>query len=216
MAFLRSTPPSEGEPQIGSKTHYLRPPVMGDYLYWGRLRDESREFLRPWEPIWPADDLTRAAFRRRLRRYSREWRDGRSLPLFLFSAETDQLLGGITLSNIRRGVSQAGTIGYWMGARFAGKGHMSAAVRLLLPYCFDTLGLHRIEAACLPCNGPSIHLLEKVGFQREGYARNYLLINGTWQDHILFACLQDDFQKASWTASESGPQSVGGKLKEIL
>ncbi|MBO0345901.1 GNAT family N-acetyltransferase [Roseibium sp. CAU 1637] len=185
---------------------------MGDFPIWCKLREESREFLRPWEPIWPADDLTRAAFRRRLRRYDQEWRDGRTLPLFVFSAQTDQLLGGVTVSNIRRGVSQAATIGYWMGASHAGRGHMSAAMRLLLPYCFDTLRLHRVEAACLPSNGTSIHLLRKAGFQKEGYARNYLLINGAWQDHILFACLQDDHLKTIWESSHS----VGGKLKDIL
>ncbi|MFD1695273.1 GNAT family N-acetyltransferase [Roseibium aestuarii] len=212
MVFLRSFQPQEGEPRIASRTHYLRPPVMGDFPAWARLREDSRNFLQPWEPIWPADDLTRAAFRRRLRRYAEEWRDGRTLPLFLFQAGSDRLLGGLTVSNIRRGVSQAATLGYWMGAPNAGQGHMSAGVRLILPYCFDTLGLNRVEAACLPSNGPSIHLLEKAGFQREGYARNYLLINGLWQDHILFACQRQDHLDAL----SNRPYSVGGNLKDIL
>ena len=79
-----------------------------------------------------------------------------------------------------------------MGAPHAGRGYMTAAVRAVLPFVFDTLCLHRLEAACLPHNLPSIRLLERVGFQREGLARRYLCINGVWQDHLLFALLRDD------------------------
>jgi ribosomal-protein-alanine N-acetyltransferase len=102
------------------------------------------------------------------------------------------MVGGLTLANIRRGVAQAGSIGYWTGQPFAHQGYMSAAVRALIPFCFGSLRLHRLEAACIPTNKPSIALLEKTGFQREGYARGYLCINGTWQDHLLYARLKDD------------------------
>ena len=99
---------------------------------------------------------------------------------------------GLTLANIRRGVAQAGSIGYWVGAPFARKGYMTAAMRALVPFCFTTLRLHRLEAACIPSNTASVRLLEKTGFQREGYARRYLCINGEWQDHLLYARLKDD------------------------
>jgi ribosomal-protein-alanine N-acetyltransferase len=89
-------------------------------------------------------------------------------------------------------VTQSGVIGYWMGARYAGKGYMTAAVRAVIEYGFDTLQLNRIEAACLPHNAASVRLLEKVGFTREGYARKYLCIDGRWQDHILFGLVRDD------------------------
>ena len=69
---------------------------------------------------------------------------------------------------------------------------MTAAVRALVPSAFDALRLHRLEAACIPTNLASIRLLEKTGFRREGYARDYLCINGTWQDHLLYARLQSD------------------------
>lgn len=212
MSLLRSTIAPDTEPRIESDSHYLRPPVIADFRPWAELRAGSHEFLRPWEPIWPKDDLTKAGFRRRLRRYSKDRREGRSFPFLLFSARTDELLGGLTLSNVRRGVCQSVTLGYWMGENHAGKGHMSEAVRLALPYCYDVLGLHRVEAACLPSNEPSIRLLEKAGFRREGYARNYLLINGKWQDHLLFACLAEDHALA--TANK--PSASGGFLKEIL
>ncbi|MTI00576.1 GNAT family N-acetyltransferase [Roseibium sp. RKSG952] len=212
MSLLRSSIVPETEHRLEGQGIYLRYPTMNDFKAWSELRTESRRFLKPWEPLWPKDDLTKAGFRRRLRRYARDRRDGKCHPFLLFQAGTDDLLGGLTLSNVRRGVSQSVTLGYWMGADKAGKGFMSSAVSLVQPFCFDVLGLHRIEAACLPHNGPSLRLLEKAGFTREGYARNYLLINGYWQDHLLLACLAEDYA----AKIKPGPASVGGTLKEFL
>ncbi len=192
MAFLRSISTSNPNPTLRGEGVLLRTPVAADYAQWAQLRDESRGFLSPWEPIWPADDLTKLAFRRRLRRYQREIRDGTGYPFFIFSPDGDTLLGGLTLAQIQRGVTQSGVLGYWMGERHAGKGLMTAAVRAVATFSFDALHLHRIEAACLPHNVASIHLLEKVGFAREGYARKYLCIDGRWQDHILYGLVRDD------------------------
>lgn len=191
MSFLRSFS-EEHLPVVRGEGVWLRPPQGSDYEEWAALRARSRAFLKPWEPTWPEDDLTRAAFRRRLRRYDEERRLGTAHSFFLFLNDTQELAGGITISNIRRSVAQTGTVGYWMGESYHGKGHMTAAVRALIPYAFGTLRLRRLEAACLPTNGPSIHLLEKVGFSREGYAREYLCIDGVWQDHLLFALLRGD------------------------
>jgi ribosomal-protein-alanine N-acetyltransferase len=102
------------------------------------------------------------------------------------------LIGGLTLANIRRGVAQAGSIGYWMGAPYASRGYMTDAVRTLIPFAFGALRLHRLEAACIPTNTPSIRLLERLGFAREGLAREYLCINGVWEDHLLYALLASD------------------------
>ena len=170
----------------------MRPPVAGDFDAWARLRHESRDFLTPWEPTWPVDDLTRAAFRRRIRRYSEDQRSDLAYPFFIFRKSDQVLVGGLTLANIRRGCAQAGSLGYWMGAPHARQGYMTAAVRALLPFAFATLRLHRIEAACIPGNAASIRLLEKTGFRREGFARQYLCIDGVWQDHLLYARLKDD------------------------
>ncbi|MGH6725166.1 MAG: GNAT family N-acetyltransferase, partial [Pseudolabrys sp.] len=169
-----------------------RVPHSGDFTEWAALRDASRAFLVPWEPTWPADDLTRGAFRRRLKRYAEDVRSDLAYAFLIFRSDDNALVGGLTLANIRRGVAQAGSIGYWIGAPFARKGHMTAAMRALVPFCFTTLRLHRLEAACIPANTASVRLLEKTGFQREGYARRYLCINGVWQDHLLYARLQDD------------------------
>jgi ribosomal-protein-alanine N-acetyltransferase len=171
---------------------YLRPGEMRDHQQWADLRERSRRFLTPWEPVWPVDDLTRPAFRRRLRRQTEEIERDEAYPFFLFREEDHVLLGGLTLGQVRRGVAQAATLGYWMGAEYAGKGYMSAAVRAALVHAFGPMRLHRVEAACVPTNLASAKLLERCGFQREGYARAYLRINGAWQDHLLFAILSTD------------------------
>jgi ribosomal-protein-alanine N-acetyltransferase len=192
MAFLRSVPPAFVPAAIRGGRVVLRLPAMGDYAQWAQLRAESRDFLTRWEPIWPADDLTKVAFRRRIRRYLREVRSGSGYPFFVFSPDGETLYGGLTLSQVQRGVTQSASLGYWMGARHAGKGLMSAAVRAVLGFAFDGLHLNRVEAACLPTNAASIRLLEKVGFTREGYARRYLCIDGRWQDHLLYGMVRDD------------------------
>ncbi len=165
---------------------YLRAPRAADYAEWRDLRAASKGFLQPWEPTWPADDLTRTAFRRRLSAYARDRDLGVAYPFFVFRAADDALTGGITLSNVRRGVAQMGSIGYWCGRPFTRQGFTLAAVRAVCEFGFRTLGLHRLEAACIPENGPSRRLLAKAGFLEEGYAKAYLKINGVWRDHVLF------------------------------
>jgi [ribosomal protein S5]-alanine N-acetyltransferase len=192
MAFFRTVAFSEPSPAIEGDTVMLRVPQMGDHEEWAALRETSRDFLTPWEPTWPADDLTRGAFRRRLKRYSEDIRTDQSYALFIFRREDSALVGGLTLANIRRGVAQAASVGYWMGQPYVRRGYMTAAVRAMLPFAFNTLRLHRVEAACIPTNEASIRLLEICGFAREGYAREYLCINGIWQDHLLYARLRHD------------------------
>ena len=135
--------------------------------------------------------MTRTAFRRRLRRNLQEITNDEAYPFLIFR-DDDTLVGGLTLGQVKRGVAQSATLGYWMGVPYAGKGFMSRAVRAMTGYAFTSLHLHRIEAACLPHNEASIRLLERVGFKREGFARAYLRINGLWQDHLLYALLETD------------------------
>lgn len=180
-------------PVLNGQGVVLRPPRPSDYLAWASLREESRDYLQPWEPAWAEDDLTRAAFRRRLGVYAREMEQGTAWPLFVFDPADEALLGAITLSNIRRGVAETGTLGYWIGRPHAGRGVGTAAVRAMLAHAFGSLGLHRVEAACVPTNHASHRVLEKAGFRQEGVARAYLKINGRWADHLLFGVLQEEF-----------------------
>lgn len=189
MAFFRTVSFSEPLPIVEGDKVYLRAPQMSDYSEWTALREASRAFLTPWEPTWPVDDLSRSAFRRRLRRYAEDQRTDAAYAFFVFCRGDDALVGGLTLANVRRGVAQAGSLGYWIGEPFARRGLMSGAVQALVPFGFGALRLHRLEAACIPTNTASIRLLEKAGFVREGYAREYLCINGLWQDHLLFGCV---------------------------
>ena len=192
MALFRLGAPTENANFIRGAGVFLRPPEMRDHDSWARLREVSRSFLAPWEPTWPADDLTRGAFRLRVRRYNEEIERDEAYPFFVFREHDKALLGGLTLGQMRRGVAQAATLGYWMGEPHAGKGYMSEAVRVASSFAFATLRLHRLEATCLPENMASARLLERVGFQREGQARAYLRINGAWRDHLLFALLETD------------------------
>ena len=194
MALFRL--PSTSPPPLAPRGHglVLRAPVMADFPRWAELRDRSRQYLTPWEPIWPSDDLTRSGFRRRLRRYAEDIAGDRAYPFLVFRESDDAMIGGVTLANVRRGIVQAGTIGYWVGEPFAHRGYMTHALRALLPTLFGEINLHRVEAACIPTNAASVRVLEKCGFTREGLARRYLCINGAWQDHLLFGLLNDDFR----------------------
>ena len=164
----------------------LRPHRSADFVEWSSLREASRDFLQPWEPTWPADDLTRSAYRRRLAAYANDMDRGVAYPFLIFRRDDGVLLGGITLSNIRRGVAQMGSIGYWMGEAHARRGYTMDAVRTVTEFCFDRLRLHRVEAACIPTNDASRGVLRKAGFVEEGRAQAYLRIDGRWRDHLLF------------------------------
>ena len=180
--------------RLSCKRVYLRAPERGDWEAWAGLRAHSRQFLEPWEPSWPVDALSRLSFRSRIARYAEDWRTDQAYNFFIF-AQDDVLVGGIGLSNVRRGVSETASLGYWVGEPFARQGYMSGALPLVLEFSFGRLRLHRVEAACLPTNIPSRALLVRAGFHQEGYARQYLCIEGKWQDHLLFAILNADWQR---------------------
>lgn len=203
MAFLRSTRLEEDFEIIRGRAVLLRQPAAGDYAEWAELRARSRSHLTPWEPSWAQDDLSHGMYRRRLRAYAKDVREDSSYPYFIFDTSSGALVGGMTLSNVRRGSAQTASLGYWMGVTYAGRGYMREAVSTLLPVAFGTLRLHRIEAASMLNNTASIRVLEVCGFEREGIARSYLKINGRWEDHILYA------RVAGATSSEV-PHQGGG------
>jgi ribosomal-protein-alanine N-acetyltransferase len=168
----------------------LRMGESGDWRAWRQLRETSRAFLEPWEPIWPPNALTYLYFCRLMRRQWRDWRQGKAYNFLVFlrmgSGSSGVLAGGITLHDVQRGVAQKATLGYWIGEKFARQGLMTEAASLVCAFALEILKLHRIEANCLPHNEPSMHLLRHLGFTEEGYAKSYLCINGVWQDHVLW------------------------------
>lgn len=165
----------------------LRAASFEDHEAWAALRMTSRPHLTAWEPDWRDEEMTQKAFRNRVKAYWREMRRGNALPLFVFRKRDDTLVGGVSLTNIRLGASRSATIGYWIGSPFIRQGLTHAAVVAMLDHAFGAMQLNRIEAACQPENIASRQLLEKIGFQKEGVARDYLFINGAWRDHFLFA-----------------------------
>ncbi|MBL27330.1 MAG: 30S ribosomal protein S5 alanine N-acetyltransferase [Rhodospirillaceae bacterium] len=189
---------------IGGPTVYLRQPHRRDWRSWVALRSRSHAFLKPWEPTWPKDALTRKAFLRRLRAHALQSHSDAGYAFFVFRRNDDALLGGITVSNVRRGIAQSCSVGYWIGEPYARRGYMTEALASLLPFIFENLRLHRIEAAVLPENAASRALLKKVGFREEGYARQFLRINGEWQDHVLFGMLAGDPRPVVHTVIEGG------------
>ena len=170
----------------------LRLPEHRDFREWAKLRHQSRAFLSPWEPIWAADHLSRASFTNRVYWSQRAVKNGNAVPLFVFHKEAGQLVGAITLDNIRRGPSQVGTIGYWVGQQYARQGFMSEAIIAMVAHAFGALDLSRVESACLPDNLASRGVLEKAGFKYEGVAQSYIQIDGRWRNHVLYAALRGD------------------------
>jgi ribosomal-protein-alanine N-acetyltransferase len=170
----------------------LRLPTHSDHRAWATLREESRDFLTPWDPVWSPEALSRRAFTTRVYWASRAEAAGTAVPLFLVRRADSMLIGGVTLDNIRRGPAQAGTVGYWVGAPFARQGYMREALEALVHYAFAELDLSRLEAGCLPENRASRGVLEKTGFKYEGVAQSYLQINGRWRNHVLYANLRAD------------------------
>lgn len=180
------------KPKVETERMTLRLPMHTDYRDWSTLREESRAFLTPWEPSWSQDHLSRKAFANRVYWAARAEASGTALPFFLIRREDARVLGAITLDSIRRGPAQAGTLGYWIGARYARQGFMREAIRAVVHHAFTVLDLSRIEAACLPENVASRGALEKSGFKYEGVAQSYLQINGRWRNHVLYSNLRSD------------------------
>jgi len=170
----------------------LRPPAHSDFRTWASLRAESADFLKPWEPTWAPDHLTRKAFTNRVYWAQRSIAGGTALPLFLIRRDDSALVGAITLDHIKRGPAQSGITGYWTGEPYARQGYMREAIKAVVHHAFTVMDLSRIEAGCLPENKPSQRLLEQCGYKYEGVAQSYLQINGRWRNHVLYANLRHD------------------------
>ena len=172
---------------------FLRPPKRRDALKWQKLRMSSKSFLVPWEPSWDASSCTRRAYLRYFKNSNYLANMDRAYSFLIFKTDDKTLLGGINIGNVRRGVSQSASLGYWIGEKHSRNGYMKEALKLLIPSLFVDLRLNRIEAATLEENIASKNLLKKIGFKKEGVLRKYLKINGRWRDHILYGLLENDF-----------------------
>lgn len=193
MLFLDFSPRPPSVPAFVFGEVCLRAPGLTDFDQWADLRKRSREHLVLWEPAWREGELTRDAYRMRVRQQWRDIRRGAALPMLVFRQIDNALVGGVTLSNIRYGASRTAVVGYWTGAPYLRRGYARAALEAMLAHAFRSLSLNRVEAACQPGNVASVRLLESCRFTREGLARDYLKINGAWRDHSLYAITAGEF-----------------------
>ena len=159
--------------------------TLDDVPALAQLCRANRDFLAPWEPVRGDGYFTVDGQRDIVTRALAKYGEGTHLPLVICD-ESGQVAGRINLNGIVRGAFQCGTLGYWLGAEFNGRGLATAAVRDVIRLAFADLGLHRIEAGTLVHNIRSQRVLERSGFVRIGLAPAYLNIAGKWQDHILY------------------------------
>lgn len=168
----------------------LAHPRWADFESWVALRRENADYLKPWEPSVSTTDLNRHAYRGRLSRLKKLVQQDRAYPFHIFRG--DRLVGACNITHIERNTAQSARLGYWIGEAFTGRGFARASVQAATEFCFDGLGLHRVEAAVQAENLASIKVLEASGFSHEGTARGFLKIDGHWRDHEIYARLRSD------------------------
>lgn len=174
----------------------LRPIRYRDRREWSEVRSRNSEWLAPWEASNPVPGGGLPDYRQMVRSLKIQAAQGTSLP-FLITARTPGfrdpvIVGQLTVSSIVWGSAMMATLGYWVDKDRAGHGIAPTAVALVTDYCFQTLGLHRMEINIRPQNAPSLRVVEKLGFRDEGYRPRFLHINGEWADHRSFALTSEE------------------------
>lgn len=194
MTILRSYKYKKNSLELNGDNVLLRPPQYSDWIDWSKVREVNKLYLQPWEPLWSPGELERSSFVKRVRMFEKLSTNDEAYSFLIFKNENTEFIGELNISNIQRGIIQSCSIGYWIAKKYEGRGMMSESLELVKSFIFDHLKLHRIEAACLPHNSPSLKVLLKNGFKIEGTARKLLKINNKWQDHTLFSYLYEDYK----------------------
>lgn len=189
------------------KNHPLEPPQLSTHRLLVRLATKhdvreivryyrtNRAFLKPFEPMRSDDFFLEDFWQGQVERNLIEFNYNQSLRLFVFEQEKPEvIIGIINFTQFFRAPFHACTLGYSLAESKQGKGYMSEAVGLCIQYIFDELNFHRIAANYMPRNQRSGNLLKRLGFVVEGYARDYLLINGKWEDHLLTSLMNLHWQ----------------------
>ena len=195
MSFLNAYSLKKNLFEITGQKVLLRPPQYSDWRSWADERKKNELYLQPWEPLWSINELERSSFVKRVRMFERLSHNDQAYSFLIFKSDSGDFIGEVNISNVQRGIIQSCSIGYWIAKDCEGKGMMSESLELIKEFIFNELKLHRIEAVCLPYNKPSLKVLLKNGFIKEGTARKLLKINDKWQDHIVLSFIVDDFKK---------------------
>ena len=195
MSFLNAYSLKKNLFEITGQKVLLRPPQYSDWRSWADERKKNELYLQPWEPLWSINELERSSFVKRIRMFERLSHNDQAYSFLIFKSDKEDFIGEVNISNVQRGIIQSCSIGYWIAKDCEGKGIMSESLELIKEFIFNELKLHRIEAVCLPYNKPSLKVLLKNGFIKEGTARKLLKINDKWQDHTVLSFIVDDFKK---------------------
>ncbi|MAQ71880.1 MAG: 30S ribosomal protein S5 alanine N-acetyltransferase [Alphaproteobacteria bacterium] len=171
----------------------MRAPRKTDFKKWHDIRSANKEYLKPFEPEWSDNWNTRRVFSRRVNRQEKEWVNGLAYSFLLIEKGSQNIIGGININGINRGAAQFASLGYWISENMQGQGLMSEAMSAIIFFSFYILNLERLNAATLEKNEKSIQLLKSKGFEKEGFARQYVEIDGRRQDHILFGLNKTDY-----------------------
>lgn len=178
---------------LEGKNCYLRILTEEDAFRFTELLAANKKYWSVFEPRQEASFFTVTVQREKIKESLFQMRDRREYNFGIFDSNTSELIGHVSLYSIKRLPFSSGFIGYSIDERRIGKGIGTEAVRLATQFAFEKVALHRLEAYVSPRNGGSIKVLEKSDFKREGLLRKLLYINGVWEDHYLYACLESDF-----------------------
>lgn len=174
----------------------LRPIRYRDRKEWTEVRSRNSQWLAPWEASNPDPRGGLPDYRQMVRSLNSQAAQSTALPFLITErmagSRTPPIVGQLTVSSILWGSAMMATLGYWVDQARAGQGIAPTAVALVTDHCFQTLGLHRMEINIRPENGPSLRVVEKLGFRDEGYRPRYLHINGEWADHRSFALTSEE------------------------
>lgn len=178
--------PSYRHTSLTTKNLVLRAPRQEDHQEWCDIRRNNRDHLQPVEPTWADDWDSDEASALRLREHKTQWQQDNCYRFLIFDRYGEQIIGAINVNNVVRGSAQFASLGYWIDKNHEGQERMSEAMDATLAFCFDALKLERVHAATLLENTRSQQVLERFGFEKEGFAPKYLKINNKRQDHILY------------------------------
>lgn len=182
-------------PEITTDRLLLRLPQEDDAPAILRYYEDNREHFAPWWPQWSPDFFTEDLWRLRARQDQDNFQQDRAVRLYLFPHDMPgRIVGAMHFSQITRGAAQYCVLGYGLDREIQGRGLMQEALQAAIQYMFEQRNIHRIMANYIPHNQRSAAVLKRLGFAVEGYARDYLLIDGRWQDHILTSLTNPNWQ----------------------
>jgi ribosomal-protein-alanine N-acetyltransferase len=149
--------------------------------------------LKKWSPLMPRTHHCVASWTLRLIEREDEFIDNNSVHFIATNDSENQVIGTCSISNIVRGVFQSCQLGYSVDKSFEGQGRMHKLAQYTIEYVFAEFRLHRIIANHMPENKRSEALLKRLGFEREGYAKCFLQIDGEWEDHVLNSLINKNY-----------------------